>query len=117
MTDYRFRVGVGVEPYVLRSALGACLEQDPRLVVEVLPPNCDNDTVGSVMVPAPRCAPDAILTAVEDCPPQVQLSVAGTRRTMPYHGMEGFAEALINVIAAVMPGQSGGFVALDGGAR
>lgn len=64
MVDQKVCIDVGVEPFVLRSALGACLEQDPRLDVAVLPPNCDNDTVGSIMVPEPRRVADVTLTAV-----------------------------------------------------
>lgn len=117
MLDQRLRVGVGVEPFVLRSALGACLQRDPRLDVEVLPPSCDNDTVGSIMLPKPRRVPDAMLTAVEDCPPRVEVFFGGTYRSLPYEGMEGFAETLFNAIVAVGPGECSDVAGTEGDAR
>lgn len=115
MVDQRLRVDVGVEPFVLRSALGACLEQDPRLDVAVLPPNCVDDTVGSIVLPGRRRVSDATVTAVEDCPPRVQVWYRGTGQTMPYDGMERFAEGLFNAVSVTMSDSS--LAARNEGAR
>lgn len=101
MVNQTVRVGLGVEPFVLRSAMHACLERDPRLDVVLLPQGCDptDDTVGSDLSASLAALPDAVVVAVQSCPPGVELSVAGVRRTIPYQGMDRLAEVLVHELS------------------
>lgn len=113
MLNQRVHVGLGVEPFVLRSAMHACLERDPRLDLVLLPPACapTDDTVGSAMTSSLAALPDAVVVAVQDCPPGVELSVAGARRTIPYQGMDRLAEVLVHELSGTT---TNGY---DGGSR
>ena len=101
MVDQRLRVGLSVEPFVLRSAMAACLEGDPRLDVVLLPMQCGpaDDRARSAVTPPLVVLPEVMVVAVADCPARVELSVAGTSRTVLYDGMGGLADALVNELA------------------
>lgn len=110
MLNQKIRVAVGVEPFVLCSAMATCLQRDPRLDVVLLPPECDaaDDTVGSAVTSGPAALPDAVVVAVQTCPPGVELSVAGVRRTIPYQGMDRLAEVLVYELSGTTNGYDGG---------
>ncbi len=50
---------------------------------------------------SPAALPDAVVVAVQNCPPGVELSVAGERRTISYDGMDGLADALVTELSLV----------------
>ena len=100
MTLPRLRVEIGVEPFVLSSAIHSCLDGDPWLDVVLGRPRPDwsGTEESGTAEPVAWAIPHARVTAVSEDPPRVQLLVNGDHRFIPYQGIERLADALVQAL-------------------
>jgi hypothetical protein len=93
------RVSVGVDPFVLRSALHMALTQDGRFQSMMCPRDRDpgeevaNVEADAILVSRPIELPQVLVVTVCQSA-EVELRSDGERRTVPYEGLDHLAELL-----------------------
>lgn len=97
MTPSRYRVVIEGEPFMLRSAIFACLDGDPRF--DVVLAGAHGDSPGDVTAHAdlssvPQPTP-VLLTVAANGPICLQLRLDGATRPVPYQGMRRLADTLM----------------------
>ena len=97
MTVRRFRVEINGEPYLLRSAIFACIDGDSRF--DVVMADARDHATGDVGAHG-NSSSDAqtmpvVLTVAPDGPLRLQSLLDGATRSIPYQSMRRLADALI----------------------
>jgi len=95
MVESRTQLLLQIEPFVLRSAVQAYLESDPRLSAL--------DVVAGELTPAITVLPNRVIgLELKEPTMSFELSVDGSRVDFPYQGMHHLAD---QVAAACTPGR------------
>ncbi len=100
MTTFkRFRVEINGEPYLLRSAIFACLAGDSRFDVVLAGANgASGDVVAHANPSSVGQAMPVVLTVAVDGPLRLECLPDGATRSIPYQGLRPLADVLVREI-------------------
>lgn len=99
--QFRPRVAIGVEPFMVRSAIHKVLSRDPRIESILLPQEPDvrlqvrQADVDAVVVSHQLVRPDAIVIALSPAG-TVDVTEGAAMRRVPYEGIGALADLIID---------------------
>ncbi len=92
------RVGVGLEPFMLRSAVARHLTRSGGFLVSLFDPLETSawPEHDAVIVSAPLDLPNAVVIVVFDGSDSLEIRSGGRSRSVPYRGLSGLTSLLLD---------------------
>lgn len=96
------RVGVGLEPFMLRSAVAHHLSRSGGFQVSLLDPleRGEWPQPDAVIVSAPVDLPDSVVIVVSPSTDLLEVHSRGRTRSVPYRGLSGLTSLILDELPA-----------------